>query len=137
MSGGTNVILEELICVQTVVITPGTISASVTPENYFVMSVSTYSFYINLLNSLTSSDYIIIRFPNTWELYNDNCTAITGFTMGNNTIRCTNMTNSTYKHLKVWNFLAASSTAQLLLNVKLKTPNSPTSHDIEISTWNS
>lgn len=57
--------------------------------------------------------------------------------MGNNTIKCTNLSSVGYSDLKVWNFLAASSTAQLLLNVKLTTPVSPTSYDIEISTWNS
>lgn len=117
-------------------ITPGTIQASITPENYFVQSVSTYSFYINLLNSLNSTNYIRLRFPTSWTLYSDQCQAVTGFVLGSAPLRCTASTDSSYSSLKVWNFLSASSTTQILLQVKLFTPVTPTSYNIDIATLN-
>ena len=136
LSGNTNIVLEDITCIQTVTMTPGAIQASITPENYFVQSTSTYSFYINLLNSLNSTNYIRLRFPNTWKLYNNQCSAVTGFVLGSSPLQCNTSTDTTYSYLKVWNFLSASSTTQILLQVKLSTPNSPTSHSIDISTLN-
>lgn len=125
------------MCIQSVTIAPGTITASITPTNYFVQSTSTYSFYINLLNSLNSTNYIRLRFPNSWTLYNNNCTAVTGFVLGTAPLQCTASTDATYSSLKVWSFLSASSTTQILLQVKVTTPVTPTSYGIDISTFNS
>jgi hypothetical protein len=86
MSGNTNIILEDIICVQSINIVPGTIQASLVPENYFIQSTSTYSFYINLLNSLNSTNYIQLSFPNTWAIYNGQCNAVTGFVLGNESL---------------------------------------------------
>jgi len=136
LSGNTNIVLEDITCIQSVTISPGAIQASITPENYFVKSTSIYSFYINLLNSLNSTNYIRLRFPSSWTLYNNQCSAVTGFVLGSSPLSCNTTTDVTYSYLKVWNFLSASSTTQILLQVRLSTPNSPTSHNIDISTFN-
>lgn len=62
---------------------------------------------------------------------------MTGFVLKEvGALQCTNLTEAGNSDLRVWGFESASSTAQLLLQVKLTTPSSDTTYPIEISTWN-
>lgn len=54
---------------QTVTITAGTMTGYIAQANNFIEADVQYTFYLNLLNSLTSSNFILIRFDNSWILY--------------------------------------------------------------------
>lgn len=121
-------------------ITPGLINTKITPGNLFVLANVRYEFAINLFNSLNSTDYMRIRFPMTWTLFEDSCKVLAGWQLaaGQN-LSCHNYTDQSYKYLNVTNFLAAPRSLQQSMSINLTTPmNVPTApgYEIEITTWN-
>lgn len=79
---------------------------------------------MTLLNPLTSNDYIQMKFPAGWILYNGQCTAISGLTMNGRILRCANSTNAGTL-MKVSNFESASVSNQIVLSILVGTPNTP------------
>lgn len=71
LKGVTTIVLEELYPLQTVTISAGTLKGSISQANNFIKADVQYTFYLNLLNSLSSSNFILIRFPSSWLLYKD------------------------------------------------------------------
>ncbi len=95
---------------------------------------------MNLFNSLNSTDYMRIRFPLSWTLYNNECKLLTGFLMGyNQSLQCFNYTDGTYMYLNVTNFLAAPKALQQVISINLTTPATvlpAPGYPIEITTCN-
>lgn len=97
-----------------------------------------YTFYLNLLNSLTSNNFILISFDNTWLLYNGQCSVISGITLRPNTrLNCTNNTLTPGRTvLNVSNFLSASVSNQLVFSITVRSPATPGTYNVGIRTAN-
>lgn len=121
----------------TVTILAGELSGSILQTNRFIKSKSKYTFYLNLQNALSSSEYIRIRMLNSWKFYQNECTVVSGITLGaDNTLKCINSTDSTYTYLNISNFASASITNQLVFNVYVGTPLTIGAYDVYITTSN-
>jgi hypothetical protein len=119
----SNIVLEERTIMQSVTINPGPINTKITPDNLFVLSNTKYEVAMNLFNSLNQTDYIRIRFPLSWSLYENSCKLITGFVMNyNQTLQCDNYTDGTYRYLNVTNFIEAPRARQQVMAINLTTP---------------
>jgi hypothetical protein len=136
----SNIVLEERVITQSVSIIPGLINTQITPANLFVLSNTNYEVTINLLQSLNASEYIRIRFPLSWTLYNNSCLMLTGFILATQqSIFCENYTDGTYNYLNLTNFIAAPSSLQQSIIINLTTPATVLTapgYAIEITTWN-
>jgi len=122
----------------TVTILAGTLKGSITQANNFITADVVYTIYLNLLNSLTSSNFILIRFDNTWLLYENMCSVISGITMSPKTsLSCKNYTQSSYVYLNVSGFVSASVSNQLVFNIKVRSPSIHNIYSVGIQTANS
>lgn len=102
----SNVVLEERRILQSVGINPGVINTKIVPENLFVLSTNKYEVSMNLFNSLNETDYVRIKFPLSWSLYENSCKLITGFVMAyNQTLQCANYTDGSFMYLNLTNFM--------------------------------
>lgn len=92
---------------------------------------------MNILNSLTSNNFILIKFPSTWTLYEDECQVVSGIAMSPKTaLNCTNSTSGSYAILNVSNFLSASVSNQLVFNTLVRSPATPGTSYVLIETKN-
>ena len=138
LQGTTTIVLEELNVQMTVTILAGTLKGSITQANNFIVADVVYTIYLNLLNSLTSSNFILIRFDNSWILYENMCSVISGITMNpQTTLICKNYTQSTYAYLNVSGFVSASVSNQLVFNIKVRSPATQNVYTVGIQTANS
>ena len=124
LKSNTTIVLEELHVQMVVAIQAGTLKGSISQANNFITADVTYTIFLNLLNSLTETNFIQIRFDNTWVLYQDMCKAISGITMAPlTTLKCNNFTSGLYVYLNVSNFLSASVSNQLVFSIKVRSPS--------------
>lgn len=138
MKSNTTIVLEELHVQMTVTIDAGALKGSISQANNFIQADVTYTIYLNLLNSLTSTNFIQIRFDNTWLLYKDMCKAISGITMApSSNLLCNNYTSGSYVYLNVSNFISASVSNQLIFSIKVRSPSTPNTYQVQIETANS
>jgi hypothetical protein len=137
LSGSTTIVLEELQAQTTVVIVAGTLKGSIAQASNFIIGDVTYTFYLNLLNALTSSNFILIRFDSSWILYSQMCKVINGITMAPMTsLNCVNYTSGSYVYLNVSNFQSASVSNQLVFTTKVRSPAVPQTYTVTITTAN-
>ena len=106
-------------------------------ENNFIKSKTRYTFYMTLQNPLSSSDYIQMRFPTGWVLFNGQCNVISGLTMGARSLRCLNSTTAAGTLMRIDNFESASVSNQIVLSILVGTPNAPGDFSVETITGNS
>ena len=134
----TTIVLEELHVQMEVTIDAGALRGSISQVNNFIVADVEYTIFLNLLNSLTSSNFIQIRFDNTWLLYENMCTAISGITVApSTTLLCNNYTSGSYVFLNVSNFLSASVSNQLVFKIKVRSPSTLGTYNVAIQTANS
>jgi hypothetical protein len=137
LKGTTTIVLEEISALQSVTITAGSMTGSIVQANNFINADVQYTFYLNLLNSLTSDNFILIKFDSSWILYQENCRVISGITMAaSSSLVCSNYTQASNVYLKVSNFLSASVSNQLVFTVKVRSPNTPNTYSVGIQTAN-
>ena len=75
---------------------------NVIQANNFIKAKTKYTFYLNLQNALSSSDYIRIKMANTWTLHGGECSIVSGIQMeAGASLVCTNDTDATYTYLKI------------------------------------
>lgn len=133
----TTIVLEEQFVQMTVAIQAGRLTGSIVQANNFIVADVVYTVYLNLLNSLSANNFILIRFDNTWTLYEDMCSVISGITMfPGSTLSCKNYTESTYVYLNVSGFLSATVSNQLVFNIKVRSPSTPNVYSVGIQTAN-
>ena len=121
-----------------VTIQAGSLKGSVSQANNFIVADVVYTFYLNLLNSLTSANFIQIRFDNSWILYENMCSVISGITMApSSKLVCNNYTSGSYVYLNVSNFVSATVSNQLVFSIKVRSPNTPNTYTVGIQTANS
>jgi hypothetical protein len=129
--------LENVLIQKTVEINAGLLTGSISQANNFIVGDVVYTFYINVLNALTTDNFILIRFDRPWILYNNLCTAISGITMApKTTLKCTNYTNTNYTFLNVSGFVSASVANQLVFSITVRSPNTAGSYIVGIQTAN-
>ena len=51
---------------------------NVIQANNFIKAKARYTYYLNLQNPLTSADYIQIKMENSWVLYENECSIVSG-----------------------------------------------------------
>ena len=137
MNGTTTIVQEQSFVINTVGITAGSLTGSISQANNFISGDVQYTFYLNLLNSLTSNNFILIRFPNSWILYSGMCKVISGITMAPKTnLQCTNYTSGSNVFLNVSNFISASVSNQLVFSIMVRSPNTLGVHNVLIQTAN-
>jgi hypothetical protein len=118
-------------------IAAGTLTGSISQANNFIVSDSIYTVYLNLLNSLTSANFITIEFPNSWILYNGQCSVISGITLPpKGKLVCTNSTVGLLTVLKISGFLSASVSNQLVFNIMVRSPATPGTYTVNIKSGN-
>jgi len=138
LNGTTTIVQEQSFVINTVQIVAGSLSGSISQANNFISGDVQYTFYLNLLNSLTSSNFILIRFPNSWILYSGMCKVISGITMAPKTnLQCTNYTSGSFVFLNVSNFISASVSNQLVFSIMVRSPNTLGVYNVQIQTANS
>lgn len=103
----------------------GTLTGRIDQENNFVKSRSKYTFYLNLQNAITSSNYIQMKFPTNWVLYDGQCSIISGLNIGNRTLMCKNSTILGSTIMNVSNFESASVSNQIVMSLLVGTPDIP------------
>lgn len=119
----------------------------ITQQNNFINGNVLYTFYLNLLNSLTSTNFIIIGFNNTvsnanstnssWILYQNQCSVISGIVMGaSSNLACKNYTRGGNTYLNVSNFVSASVSNQLVFNIMVYSPSNPGTYIVNIQSQN-
>lgn len=129
----TTIVLEQLYVTGTVTIQPGSLTGRIVQSDNFIQSDSTYTLYLSLLNALSSSNSIKIRFPSTFLLYNSQCSVISGITLAANTgLTCLNYSTSSYTYLNVSNFLSATVSTQLVFSILVNTPSAVGTYPIYI-----
>lgn len=106
-----------------ITIQTGTLTGRIDQENNFVKSMSKYTFYLNLQNALTSSNYIQMKFPANWVLYDGRCSVISGLNIGNRTLMCKNSTVGGSTIMNVSNFESATVSNQIVMSLVVGTPN--------------
>ena len=122
----------------TVAILAGSLKGSITQANNFIQADVIYTIYLNLLNSLTSANFILIKFDSSWILYQEMCSVISGFTMNpKSNLVCNNYTSGAYVYLNVSGFVSASVSNQLVFNIKVRSPSTPNVYTVGIQTANS
>lgn len=119
-------------------IAAGTLTGYISQANNFIKGDVVYTFFLNLLNSLTSSNFILITFDNTWVLYNGQCSVISGITLSPGAkLNCTNSTTADNKTvLNVSNFQSASVSNQLVFSITVRSPATPGTYTVGIRTAN-
>lgn len=96
-----------------------------------------YTFYLNLLNSLSANNFILISFSNSWILYSNKCSVISGISLNpTGQLNCTNSTTNTNTILNVSNFLSASVSNQLVFSITVRSPGTPGTSTVNIRTAN-
>lgn len=137
LSKNTTIVLEELFVQMTVTIQSGTMRGSISQANNFKVADVVYTFYLNLLNSLDSTNFINIRFDNTWILYENMCSVINGITLSpNSKLVCKNYTLGAYTYLKINGFVSASVSNQLVFSTTVRSPSTPGTYQVLIETAN-
>lgn len=74
LQGTSAKVLEKVAFNGDIEITPGELSASVTRENDYKASNTTYRFLMNFVNDVSSPAKIYINFTEDWTFYTNNCT---------------------------------------------------------------
>lgn len=138
LKGTTTIVLEEIYPQQTVTISAGLMTGSLSQANNFRNADVQYTLYLNLLNSLTSSNFILIKFDNSWKLYSNMCNVISGITMAPKaSLTCKNYTSGSYVYLNVSGFISASVSNQLVFSIKVRSPGTTGTYNVGIQTANS
>jgi hypothetical protein len=120
-----------------VTISAGTLTGYISQANNFIRGDVVYTFYLNLLNSLTNRNFILISFDSTWLLYNGQCSVISGITLSPGAkLNCTNSTVGTKTVLNVSNFQSASVSNQLVFSITVRSPATPGTYTVGIRTAN-
>ena len=116
---------------------PGELAGSITQNNKFVSADTRYTFRFNLQNSISSDNFIQIKFDKTWLMYESECQVISGIQMASGaTLSCTNSTDSTHVTLNVSGFLSASVSNQLVFSTMLRSPGTANTYSVAITTNN-
>jgi hypothetical protein len=130
-------VLEQIYIQNTVAISAGTLTGYISQANNFIQGDVTYTFYLNLLNSLTSSNFILISFDSSWILYSGQCSVISGITMSpSSKLSCINSTAPNSTILNVTSFLSASVSNQLVFSITVRSPATPGTYTVGIKTAN-
>lgn len=133
----TTIVLEQIFIKNTVAIVAGTLTGYISQANNFIKGDVVYTFYLNLLNSLSSSNFILISFDSSWLLYNSMCSVISGITLSSRgKLSCINSTTPSNTVLNVSNFLSASVSNQLVFSTTVRSPATPGTYTVGISTAN-
>jgi hypothetical protein len=137
LQGTTTIVMEQISIQNTVSIIAGTLTGYISQANNFIEGDVTYTFYLNILNSLTASNFILISFDNSWILYNSQCSVISGITLSPGyKLNCTNSTGGGFTVLNVSNFLSASVSNQLVFSILVRSPVTPGTYTVSITTAN-
>lgn len=137
LEGVTTMVREEIYVEMTVGIIAGEMAGSISQANRFIKAKAKYTFYLNIQNALTSTDFIKITVPNTWVLYSNECSVVSGIVLNDDkTLSCSNSSDASNTYLKINNFLSASVTNQLVFNIFVGTPNAIGNYDVNVITAN-
>jgi hypothetical protein len=137
LQGTTTIVLEQSFVQQTITVAAGSLTGYISQANNFIVAQVTYTFYINLLNSLTANNFILLRFASGWTLFNNTCQVISGIAMAPLTnLKCTNYTSGSYVYLNVSNFLSASVSNQLVFSTSVFSPATAGLYNVQIQTAN-
>jgi hypothetical protein len=118
-------------------INAGTLTGYISQSNNFIVGDVVYTIYLNIINALSSNNFILIRFDSSWILYSNKCSVISGITMASSSsLVCTNSTNGGYTYLKVSNFISASVSNQLVFTITVRSPNVTGTYTVNIQTAN-
>jgi hypothetical protein len=135
MQSTTTIVLEQINVQAGVTIAAGTLKGYISQANNFIQGDVVYTFYLNLLNPLTSSNFILISFDSSWLLYSGRCAVISGITMSPNTaLTCTNSTVGPSTVLNVSSFLSASVSNQLVFSITVRSPAVNGTYNVGIRT---
>lgn len=120
-----------------ITIETGTLVGRIEQENGFIKSKTKYIFYLNLQNPLSSENYIQMKFPSSWVLFNGQCSVVSGLKMGDRKLQCSNSSKLGFSNINISNFESASVSNQIVLSIMVFSPSTLGEYTVETITGNS